>query len=76
MPQGFNIYKNKSNSSDPANYSPITILSCLGKVFTAVLNNRFTIFVVKLNILNEKQAGFMKNYSTLDHSVKFAYRNS
>ena len=52
------IYKNKGNSSDPANYRPITILSCLGKVFTAVLNNRLTDFVDTYNLLNENQAGF------------------
>lgn len=31
------VFKNKRNSSDSNNYRPITILSCLGKRFTAVL---------------------------------------
>ena len=61
------IYKNKGNSSDPANYRPITILSCLGKVFTAVLNTRLTKFTDDSNLLNENQAGFRKEYSTSDH---------
>ena len=61
------IYKNKGNSSDPANYRPITILSCLGKVFTAVLNTRLTKFIDDSNLLNENQAGFRKEYSTSDH---------
>ena len=34
------IFKNKGNSLHPENYRPITILSCLGKLFTSVLNNR------------------------------------
>ena len=34
------IYKNKGDSSEPKNYRPITILSCLGKLFTPVLCNR------------------------------------
>ncbi|MEW8547774.1 MAG: reverse transcriptase family protein, partial [Candidatus Thiodiazotropha sp.] len=61
------IYKNKGNSSEPKNYRPITILSCLGKVFTAVLNNRLTNFLNNSNMLNENQAGFRKEYSTSDH---------
>ena len=61
------IYKNKGDSSDPANYRPITILSCLGKVFTAVLNNRLTDFIDTHKLLNENQAGFRKEYSTSDH---------
>ena len=56
------IYKNKGNSSDPANYRPITILSCLGKV-----NNRLTDFIDTHKLLNENQAGFRKEYSTSDH---------
>ena len=62
------IYKNKGNSSDPINYRPITILSCLSKVFTAVINNRLTKFLDNSNLLNENQAGFRKEYSTSDHS--------
>ena len=37
------IYKNKGDSSEPKNYRPITILSCLGKLFTSVLCNRLKI---------------------------------
>ena len=36
------IYKQKGPSTQPENYRPITILSCLGKLFTAVLNERLT----------------------------------
>jgi hypothetical protein len=36
------IYKNKGDKMDPKNYRPITILSCLGKLFTAVLSERLT----------------------------------
>ena len=32
------IYKNKGDINDPDNYRGITILSCFGKLFTAVLN--------------------------------------
>ena len=39
------IFKNKGSPLDPSNYRPITILSCLGKLFTAVLNERATRFV-------------------------------
>jgi hypothetical protein len=34
------IYKNKGDVKDPMNYRPITIISCLGKLFTAILNAR------------------------------------
>jgi hypothetical protein len=33
-------YKNKGDKFDPKNYRPITIVSCLGKLFTAILNER------------------------------------
>ena len=34
------IYKNKGDPKMPENYRPITILSCLGKLFTAIINKR------------------------------------
>lgn len=44
------IYKNKGNADDPSNYRPITILSCMGKLFTAVLNQRLTSFIEENNL--------------------------
>lgn len=34
------IYKNKGDPSNPENFRPITLLSCLGKVFTNILGTR------------------------------------
>ena len=67
--QGFisPIYKNKGDKASPDDYRGITILSCFGKLFTTVLNNRLNRYFEDMNILNEEQAGFRKNYSTTDH---------
>ena len=54
------IYKNNDDPLLPENYRPITILSCLGKLFTSVINNRLTVFVESNNLLWENQAGFRK----------------
>ena len=61
------LYKNKGDPSDPRNYRGITLLSCLGKVFTALLNVRLSEFSDTYKILLENQAGFRKFYSTMDH---------
>ena len=61
------IYKQKGSIHDPDNYRGITILSCLGKVFTAVLKNRINSYVEMYGYIGEEQAGFGKSYSTLDH---------
>ena len=61
------IYKNKGSTTDPNNYRPITILSCLNKLFTAVLNERLTEYLDENVMLSENQAGFRKTYSTSDH---------
>ena len=53
--------------SNPDNYRGITLLSCLGKLFSALLNNRLQKFLDKNEGLTESQAGFRAGYSTLDH---------
>ena len=61
------IYKNKGDIKNVENFLPITILSCLGKLFTAMLNNRLTEFLDKNDKLSENQAGFRKGSGTTDH---------
>ena len=60
------IFKNKGNTYDPNNFRPITILSCLGKLFTSILNDRLNTFSEEFKVLNESQCGFRKQYSTID----------
>lgn len=61
------IYKNKGDTNDPDNYRGITLLSCIGKFFTLLINFRLTDFLESNDLLGEEQAGFRAGYSTLDH---------
>ena len=61
------IYKNKGDLKDPDNYRGITLLSCISKLFTMVLNTRLMDFLEYNNLLGVEQAGFRPNYSTMDH---------
>ena len=61
------IYKCSGDPQNPENYRPITILSCFGRLFTAILNLRLNNFLEHHNILEENQAGFRSGYSTIDH---------
>lgn len=61
------IYKNKGCKSDPSNYRPITLISCLGKLFTAILNDRLQKYADDHDLINTCQAGFRKGHSTTDN---------
>ena len=61
------IYKNKGDPSIPSNYRPITLLSCLGKLFTSILNTRFNKYTEANHIILDNQAGFRKGFSTTDN---------
>jgi hypothetical protein len=52
------FYKNKGDKFNPKNYRPITIVSCFGKLFTAVLNARLSEFSDEILLINENQCGF------------------
>jgi hypothetical protein len=58
------IFKNKGDKCDPKNYRPITIVSCFGKLFTSVLNNRLNKLSDQYHVILENQGGFRKGYST------------
>jgi exonuclease III len=61
------LYKNKGSKQDPNNYRGITILSCLGKLFTSVINHRLEQFLKAAEYIGPEQAGFRKDFSTADH---------
>ena len=61
------MYKNKGTRKDPDNYRGITLLSCLGKLFTACLSARISNFMYDTNKMGVEQAGFRPGYSTMDH---------
>ena len=61
------IYKNKDDVDDPHNYRDITLLSCLDKQFTSIINDRLIHFLNRHDIVKETQTGLRQGYSTLDH---------
>ena len=61
------LFKNKGSTEDPNNYRGITILSCFGKLFTSILNNRIHFFIESFQALGYEQAGFRPGYSTTGH---------
>ena len=60
------IYKKKGDKKSPANYRGITLTSCLGKLFTSILQSRLNKFIEQENILNPEQFGFRPNARTTD----------
>ena len=60
------IGKRKGYTVDCNNYRGITLLSCLDKLFTNVLNARLCKFCEDNPSLGETQAGFRRSYSTID----------
>ena len=51
---------------DPGNYRGISLLSCFGKFFTAILNQRLLTFVIENKILSNAQLGFIPGNRTSD----------
>ena len=43
------------------------MVSCLGKLFTSILNCRLQKFAEHFHLISENQTGFRKQYSTVDH---------
>ncbi len=57
----------KGNKNSPDNYRGISLLNVSGKLCSYVLNKRLTDWVEEHGLINEAQAGFRRNYSTIDH---------
>lgn len=75
------IHKDGSKSQE-SNYRGISLLSCLGKLFLTILNNRLSNFSEENGILCESQLGFKKGNRTSDAHIilknlidKYCHRN-
>ncbi len=57
----------KGSYSDPNNYRGISLISCLGKLFTALLNDRLSNYLESSGTIGNEQAGFRQGFSSNDH---------
>ena len=62
------IFK-KSDPSNPANYRPISLLSCIGKVMERCIHKHLYNYLVSNNLLTSFQSGFIRGDSTTNQLV-------
>ena len=60
------IYKS-GDRRDPTNYRGICVSSCLGKLFTSILNQRLYLCFEENKILHNSQIGLLPENRTADH---------
>ena len=65
------IPKSGKPPSSPTSYRPISLTSCVSKVFEKIITVRLQWFLTKFNILPNTQSGFRKSRSTIDNLVYF-----
>ena len=72
------IPKPGKDHSDPKNYRPISLTSCLCKTLERMVNSRLMWVLEKEGLLSNFQSGYRKGRSTLDHlvSLESYIRNS
>ncbi len=56
----------KGDRSNPSNYRPIALISCLSKAFETILSRKFLKHLSSFNLLSDHQYGFRKGRSTSD----------
>lgn len=62
----FPLFK-KGDVNSVANYRGLSFIDCIGKIFSCLLNRRIGDWVNENNVITEFQAGFRKQYSTVDN---------
>ncbi len=57
----------KGSRDEPNKYRAISLISSISKIFTNILNKRLTSWCEENDVIIESQAGFRRNYSTVDN---------
>ena len=60
------LFKN-GNQNDPDNYRGISLCDISSKLYSSIINNRLQEWIEQNSLTGECQAGFKKDYSTVDH---------
>ena len=63
-------YCGMTHTSDPSNYRPIALTSCICKVMERMINNRLVWYLERNKLISPMQCGFRKQRSTTDHLVR------
>ena len=64
------IPKPGKDNSDPLNYRPIALTSCVCKTLERMINSRLVWFLESNNLITNFQSGFRNRRSTNDHLVR------
>ena len=63
------IPKKDKDSRDPLQNRCITIMCCVAKLYSSILNKRLQLYLEKNHLLVEEQNGFRATRSCLDHAL-------
>jgi len=58
------------DTSDPSNYHPIALTSCIFNVMERMINSRLVWYLEQNKLISPMQCGFRKQRSTTDHLVR------
>ena len=65
------IPKPNKNHSDPQNYRPISLTSCVCKTYGKMINRRLSEYLENNKKLSGIQCGFRRHRPTIDHLLRF-----
>ena len=63
------VPKSAKDTTNPMNYQPIALTSCICKTLEWMINNRLTWFLVKNKLITNLQTGLRKARSTIDYLI-------
>lgn len=64
------LYKGKGNRTEPMNFRPIALISCVYKIYSHIQNNRLTEWMELNTIIDEHQFGFRRGVETTDAAAR------